>query len=69
MGESFYEDRLASVVDELLERGIARVSDGAVCIFIEGQKTPMLVRKKDGAFLYGTTDLATIRYRMEELAA
>ena len=66
LGESFYEDRLASVVDELLERGIARVSDGAVCIFLEGQKTPMLVRKKDGAFLYGTTDLATIRYRMEE---
>ena len=45
--------------------GIARPSDGAVCIFIEGQKVPMIVRKKDGAFLYGTTDLATIRYRME----
>ena len=41
------------------------LSDGAVCIFLEGQKTPMIVRKKDGAFLYGTTDLATIRYRME----
>ncbi len=65
LGESFYEDRLAGIVDELLERGIARVSDGAVCIFLDGQKTPMLVRKKDGAFLYGTTDLATIRYRME----
>ena len=65
LGESFYEDRLAPMVDELLERGIARHSDGAVCIFLEGQKVPMLVRKKDGAFLYGTTDLATIRYRME----
>ncbi len=65
LGESFYEDRLAPLVDELLERGIARHSDGAVCIFLEGQKVPMLVRKKDGAFLYGTTDLATIRYRME----
>jgi arginyl-tRNA synthetase len=65
LGESFYHDRLAEVVDELLQRGIARESDGAVCILFEGQDAPMLVRKKDGAFLYGTTDLATIRYRME----
>ncbi|MEN6457792.1 MAG: arginine--tRNA ligase [Thermoguttaceae bacterium] len=65
LGESFYEDRLAGVVDELLRRGLARESDGAICIFLEGQKTPMIVRKKDGAFLYGTTDLATIQYRME----
>jgi arginyl-tRNA synthetase len=65
LGESFYEDRLGPLVDELLTRGIARPSEGAVCIFLEGQKVPMIVRKKDGAFLYGTTDLATIRYRME----
>ena len=65
LGESFYEDRLAATVDELLRRGIARESDGAICVFLEGHKTPMIVRKKDGAFLYGTTDLATIRYRME----
>jgi arginyl-tRNA synthetase len=64
-GESFYEDRLAAIVDELLNRTIACESDGAVCIFLDGMETPMLVRKKDGAFLYGTTDLATIRYRME----
>jgi arginyl-tRNA synthetase len=66
LGESFYEDRLAAVVEELLGRGIASESDGAVCIFFDGIETPMLVRKKDGAFLYGTTDLATIRYRMQE---
>lgn len=65
LGESFYQDRLAPLVEELLERKIAEPSDGAVCIFLEGQKVPMLIRKKDGAFLYGTTDLATIRYRME----
>jgi arginyl-tRNA synthetase len=65
LGESFYEDRLGPLVDELLSRRIARPSEGAVCIFLEGQKVPMIVRKKDGAFLYGTTDLATIRYRME----
>jgi arginyl-tRNA synthetase len=65
LGESFYEDRLAGVVDDLMKKELARESDGAVCIFLEGHETPMLVRKRDGAFLYGTTDLATIRYRME----
>ncbi|MCE5268712.1 MAG: arginine--tRNA ligase [Planctomycetaceae bacterium] len=65
LGESFYEERLAPVVDDLLRRGIARESDGAICIFLEGHKTPMIVRKRDGAFLYGTTDLATIQYRLE----
>ena len=50
--------------EELLARGLAKVSDGAVCVFLEGQATPMIVRKQDGAFLYATTDLATIRYRM-----
>jgi arginyl-tRNA synthetase len=65
LGESFYEDRLAPLVDDLVRRGVARESDGAVCIFLDGIETPMIVRKKDGAFLYGTTDLATIRYRMD----
>jgi arginyl-tRNA synthetase len=65
LGESFYHDQLAAVVQELLDRRFARISDGAVCVFLEGQETPMLVRKQDGAFLYATTDLATIRYRME----
>ena len=65
LGESFYEDRLAAVVDELLAKGIAQESDGAICVFFTDQDAPMIVRKQDGAFLYATTDLATIRYRME----
>jgi arginyl-tRNA synthetase len=65
LGESFYEDRLAPLVDELIRRGIAKESDGAICIFLEGQPVPMIVRKQDGAFLYATTDLATLRYRVE----
>ncbi len=65
LGESFYQDRLAGLVDELVRRGLARRSDGAVAVFLEGHKTPMLVQKQDGAFLYATTDLATIRYRMD----
>ena len=65
LGESFYHEQLATIVQELLDRGLARTSDGAVCVFLEGQQTPMIVRKQDGAFLYATTDLATIRYRMD----
>jgi arginyl-tRNA synthetase len=67
-GESFYHDRLAGVVDSLLRRGIARESEGAICVFPEQEESvspPMIVRKKDGAFLYSTSDLATIQYRME----
>jgi arginyl-tRNA synthetase len=65
LGESYYHDRLAPIVDELLQRGIARESEGAICVFNEGMDSPLIVRKKDGAFLYATTDLATVRYRME----
>lgn len=65
LGESFYQPMLHSLVDDLIQRGIAKETDGAIGIFFEGSKIPMLIRKKDGAFLYSTTDLATIRYRVE----
>ncbi len=64
-GESFYHDRLAGVVESLRHKGLATDSQGAVCIFLDGFEAPMIVQKKDGAFLYSTTDLATIQYRME----
>ncbi len=69
-GESFYNDVLPQVVQELLDRGIAVVDQGAVCVFLdgfvgrEGQPQPMIIRKSDGAYNYDTTDLATIRYRL-----
>jgi arginyl-tRNA synthetase len=65
LGESFYHDRLAGVAEDLQRRGLARESDGALCVFLEGSPAPMIVRKKDGAFLYATTDLATIQYRVQ----
>jgi arginyl-tRNA synthetase len=65
LGESFYHDRLPGVVASLREKGLATVSDGAVCVFLDGHLTPMIIEKQDGAFLYATTDLATIVYRME----
>ena len=64
LGESFYHDRLAAVVADLEHRGIARLSEGATCVFVAGHEAPFIIRKQDGAFLYATTDLATIQYRV-----
>ena len=66
LGESFYHDRLAGVIDTLTEKGLVQESDGAKCVFLEGIDAPFIVQKKDGAFLYSTTDLATIEYRHQE---
>jgi arginyl-tRNA synthetase len=65
LGESAYHDRLAGVVAELQDRGLAVDSEGAVCVFVEGIAAPFIIRKSDGAFNYATTDLATIKYRQE----
>lgn len=64
-GESFYNDRLPGVVQLLRDKGLAADSEGAVCVFFPERKAPMIVQKKDGAFLYATTDIATFLYRME----
>jgi arginyl-tRNA synthetase len=65
LGESFYHPMLADVVTQLEEAGLARDSDGAVCVFLDEFDAPMIVRKQDGAYLYATTDLATLKYRLE----
>jgi len=66
-GESFYRDRLAGVVEELVRRGMARESEGAWVVFLEEEKLPpCLVRKRDGGFNYATTDIATLLSRDEE---
>jgi arginyl-tRNA synthetase len=67
LGESYYQPLLAEVVDSLLKSGLARLSDGATCVFIDENAAPFIIRKTDGAFTYATTDLATIRYRAEKL--
>ena len=64
LGESFYNDRLASLVDALQQHGLAEPSLGAIICPVEGAPAPLLVRKADGAFLYGTTDIATVEYRV-----
>jgi arginyl-tRNA synthetase len=69
LGESFYNPRLPPVVEELVAKGIARESEGALAIFFDDiaplKKQPALVRKSDGGFNYTTTDLATLAYRVE----
>jgi arginyl-tRNA synthetase len=69
LGESFYHDRLAPLVERLLASGLAELSEGAVCIFFPDipalADKPCLIRKSDGGFLYATTDLATLEYRQE----
>jgi arginyl-tRNA synthetase len=86
LGESYYNERLAGLVEAFLEQGIARLSNGAVCIFSDGTQpqeedpfmvhkedgwtdNPALIRKADGGFLYATTDLATIQFRIDEWRA
>jgi arginyl-tRNA synthetase len=74
-GESFFNERLPLVAAELEQTGLGRISDGALCVFPpgfkgrEGEPLPLLVRKRDGGYGYGATDLAAIRYRTQELKA
>ena len=68
-GESMYNDDLESVVEELVATGTAVVDDGALVVFVEGFNAPMIVRKRDGGFGYGATDLAAVRHRVRNLHA
>ncbi len=72
-GESFYNDLLADTAARLEDEGLAVYSDGALCAFPpgftgrEGRPLPVIIRKRDGGYNYSTTDLATIRYRVDVL--
>ncbi len=67
--ESFYNDMLPKVVDSLTGKSILQESDGAQCVFLEGDEVPVIVQKADGGYLYATTDLAALWYRAEVLGA
>ncbi|WP_166828977.1 arginine--tRNA ligase [Brevibacterium limosum] len=72
-GESTYNDMLAEVCDELEAKGLATISDGALCVFPEGftgregEPLPLIIRKSDGGYGYATTDLAAVRNRAVNL--
>lgn len=73
--ESFYNDKLAGVIETLDKQGLLTLSDGARCVFLddfknkEGEALPTIVQKSDGAYLYATTDLAGIKHRSQNLQA
>jgi arginyl-tRNA synthetase len=73
--ESFYNPMLADVCAELEASGVAVISDGALCAFPpgftgrDGSPLPLILRKSDGGYGYGTTDMAAIRYRIRDLHA
>jgi arginyl-tRNA synthetase len=75
-GESNYNALLPAVVDDLIHKHKLAVEDhGAVCVFLDefkgkdGSPLPVIIRKTDGGFLYATTDLAALRFRVSELDA
>ncbi|MFQ3176544.1 MAG: arginyl-tRNA synthetase [Psychromonas sp.] len=74
-GESSYNDQLAVIVEDLDKQGLLQQSQGAKCVFLdnfknkEGDPLPVIIQKKDGGFLYATSDLAAMRYRQNELDA
>jgi arginyl-tRNA synthetase len=71
-GESFYNPLLPKVVKDLAATGLLEESQGAKCVFLdgftnrEGNPLPLIVQKSDGGYNYATTDLAALRYRIQE---
>lgn len=75
MGESIYNSMLPDIVDDLKNRGIAHISDGATVVFLDefknkdGEPMGVIIQKSDGGYLYATTDIACAKYRYESLKA
>lgn len=75
MGESLYNDMLPGIVSDLMARKIAQESEGAVVVYLdefknkEGDPMGVIIRKKDGGYLYTTTDIACAKYRHDVLHA
>ena len=75
MGESLYNDMLPGIVEDLRAKGLAVTSEGATVVFLdefknkEGEPMGVIIQKKDGGYLYTTTDIACAKYRYETLRA
>jgi arginyl-tRNA synthetase len=71
-GESFYNPFLADIISDLETSGILQEDQGAKCVFLDGfsnkdgDPLPLIVQKTDGGFNYATTDLAAIKYRIQQ---
>ena len=75
MGESLYNPMLPGIVADLISKGLAVEDDGAIVVYLneftnrDGQPMGVIVRKKDGGYLYTTTDIACVKYRVDTLKA
>jgi len=75
MGESLYNPMLPGIVEDLKKQGLALEDDGALVVYLDefknkdGDPMGVIVQKKDGGFLYTTTDIAAAKYRYETLKA
>ncbi|WP_049069087.1 arginine--tRNA ligase [Klebsiella michiganensis] len=75
MGESLYNPMLPGIVADLKAKGLAVESEGATVVFLdeyknkEGEPMGVIIQKKDGGYLYTTTDIACAKYRYEDLHA
>lgn len=75
MGESLYNSMLPGIVADLKAKGLAVESEGATVVFLdeyknkEGEPMGVIIQKKDGGYLYTTTDIACAKYRYETLGA
>jgi len=71
-GESFYNSFLGAVVEDLTSLGLLETDAGAKCVFLEGftnkagERLPLIIQKTDGGYNYATTDLAALRYRINQ---
>lgn len=71
-GESFYNPQLSSIINDLEQKHLIKISDGAKCVYIdgftnrEGDPLPLIVQKSDGGYNYATTDLAALKHRVQD---
>ena len=66
-GESFFREKLGPTVEAFVKAGLGTEDDGAIVVRYPDRERPMLIRKRDGGFLYATTDLSACRFRVQEL--
>ena len=69
-GESFYNSKIPPVIEEFENAGLVSVEEGgAKCVFVPKFKIPLMLQKSDGGFGYDSTDMAALKYRLQELGA
>ena len=70
VGESFYNDKIRPVIDEFTNQNMIQVEEGgAKCVFVPKYTVPLMLQKSDGGFGYDSTDMAALKYRLQELKA